>query len=131
MSAFFVNKEPIDDVVLAFIKDTKKPVDADKLGRSLWAMNAEAVRQRYPSIEGTAEERHYLKEAEEYRFSMPSVSHAQLAKSCRCLYYQCSEGNIGEGNADWDPLYHTLGHLCEKLGYPIGYDFEAVWDRAG
>lgn len=131
MSAFFVSRETIHDAVQLWVQYHPQPRSQDTLnaiGRSLWKMNAEALRQRYPSIVGTPEGRDYDGAAEAYVFFPPESDMGQLAKSTHCLRYQCSEGDIGEGNERWDDTYHMLSAICDAVGEPAGYD-DAQWDR--
>lgn len=153
MSAFFVNEAVIDDVItLAFAHAAHwdpqieiDPTDAGAdLGRKLYAMNIEALRQRYPQIRNTEEERDYRRVMENYawRDSSKEVTIGQLVKSASCLRYQCSEGNVPE---TWT-LYKWLSHLIEvasenaaegrkKVQYGEEYwdvpgEDAAKWDRA-
>lgn len=128
MSAFFVSKEVIDDVVsLALLTTsvTRSPDEANQLGRALWAMNAEALNQRYDMEEcdavGLAEMRDL---AAGYVFSNDLTTLAQRAKSARCLIYQCAEGNVPD-----TPLFKALEALTDRVGEPEGYD-KAEWGRA-
>src|SRR4051812_1158656 len=73
--------------VAALAEDQQSCDWLDLLGRDLYALNREAVRQRY----GTADP------VPEYRFRPPGdVPKVQLYKSLRCLLYQCSEGDVPE-----------------------------------
>jgi hypothetical protein len=126
MSAFFVSREVIHDTVQAWIIAHPQPRSADVLngiGRSLWRMNAEALRQRY-NLDGTEELAEYLGAAEAYVFFPPKVSAAQLAKSAHCLRYQSCEGNVPETS----DTYQELNRIVDAMGKPAGYD-DAQWDR--
>ena len=131
MSAFFVSRQTIHDAAQAWIEAHPQPrglSPVNCIGRALWKMNAEALRQRY-NLDGTDELAGYVRCASAYVFVQPqNLSRAQMAKSVRCLRYQCSEGDIGEGNPDWDLTYEYLSRIADDLGEPEGFD-EATWDR--
>ena len=97
MSAFFVTKNVIDHINTArrmLCEQIGVKISDDELtafGRAIWLMNVDALKARYPK-DDWAEER---KEAQAYSFRDRSgVSKTQMYKSCRCLIYQCSEGNV-------------------------------------
>jgi hypothetical protein len=133
MSAYFVTRQTIHDTVTAWARNWPQPrsqATLDSIGRSLWKTNAEALRQRYSldctSPENAAELAEYLRDASFYVYRHPrDVTPAQLAKSARCLRYQCCEGDVPETS----DTYQFLDRLCETLGEPAGYD-QAQWDRA-
>lgn len=131
MSAFFVNREVIHDTCRLWVELDKQPRSVTTLtsiGRQLWAMNRSALLLRYRGLTGSAEDDNNRRMAENYHYILPDVSIAQMTKSAHCLRYQCGEGDIGEGNEQWDPLYHALTRLCDAVGRPDGYD-AATWDR--
>ena len=128
MSAFFVSRQTIHDTVTAIAHAAPVPRSTDALdviGSALWAMNAEALRQRYPSIIGTDEDRNNTGDADAYCYFPPRhMNAAQMAKSVHCLAYQCSEGDVSGRD-----LFKMLSDLGKVLADPVGYD-DAVWDRA-
>jgi hypothetical protein len=110
MSAYIVDKPVIDSVVEAadkyphiwekFFLDGNK-LNKDLLGQSLWAMNTNAVNQRYN--EKTNSPRYAYKYGRGHRMK-------QLIDAKRLLY-QCSEGNVPET----EPLYRQLETLIYEL----------------
>lgn len=128
MSAYFVSRQTVHDAVTAWtwvFQQPRSQAQLDQIGRQLWAMNAEAIRQRYPSVIGTDEERDMTGAAAAYAYRHPrNLTPAQMAKSAHCLRYQCSEGNVPETF----PTYRYLDQACEAMGNPPGYD-AAAWDR--
>ena len=128
MSAFFVSRQTIHDAVTAWVQAYPQPRSQsilDSIGRILWSMNAEGMRQRYPSIVGTDEDRDNSGDALAYMYVRPkNLSAAQMAKSVHCLRYQCCEGSIPE----MSDTYDLLNSIAESLGNPRGYN-EAQWDR--
>ena len=96
MSAFFVSKRTIDNVVM-LAKPMHMTGDdaANEYGRKLWAMNVDALTQRYDldlsEIDGMMED------VNGYTFTEhKDTSGAQLLKSLHCFTYQCSEGDVPE-----------------------------------
>jgi hypothetical protein len=102
MSAFLVSYGTIDDTVDAFREIERGPCDADALGRALLALNAEAMRQRYPQILterlecGRTEYAACLDAARAYTCRPGHKDPRQRAKSAACLAYQCAEGDVPE-----------------------------------
>jgi hypothetical protein len=132
MSAFFVSRQTVHDTVTAWCNAYPQPRSPDILngiGRSLWRMNAEALRQRYNlDKRGEAEARElaeYRAAAEAYAYFRPrNATQAQLAKSCACLRYQSCEGDVPETS----DTYELLDTICNALGEPPGFS-RATWDR--
>ena len=127
MSAYFVSRQTIHDAVSAWSDHFPQPRSQhmlDLIGLIFWKMNSEALRQRYPSIIGTDEDRENEGNAASYCYRHPvNLSKAQAAKSVHCLTYQCSEGSVPE-----TATYKALDRLGEALGKPPFYA-SAVWDR--
>lgn len=82
---------------------------ATKIGRALYAMNEDAVEERY---EDRARD-YFGLECEEARFysftEVTRLSRVQAFKSLSCLLYQCSEGTI-----DQTPLFKELERVKER-----------------
>ena len=102
MSTFFVAPATVDATVAAFIA-AEGPLSleaATALGRSLWALNAEAVRWRYDLDAGTPEERAEhaanLAAVAAYAWTPRDLTLAVMVKSLDCLHYQCCEGSVRE-----------------------------------
>jgi hypothetical protein len=76
----------------------------DKIGQALFALNIEAVNQRYPDTRANAFRLPGgdIAKADEYRFNDNFSPLHTLAdkvaclKALSCLLYQCSEGNVPE-----------------------------------
>jgi hypothetical protein len=134
MSAYIVSDDTINTVVIGISEHLNNmselyrrrnyPLlsqDRETLGQALFALNVEAVNQRYG--EGAAEEFRPL----DYRFrphpwSRPIV----LYKCLRCLMYQCSEGNVPES-----PLFKELeafrGDLADTIVCGLKAYNDAAW----
>ena len=98
-----------------------RSADPTTVGRKLFAMNIEAVMQRYPDCRGNPRDlpgprcAHAL--ANEYQAPTFAVgaTHAlrslvHFYKAIQCLLYQCSEGNVPES-----PLYQELQRAAAEL----------------
>ena len=95
MSAFFVGQETINAAVnLILIAEGPRSLEEiNKLGTSLWMMNALAMESRYESEDASA----YLDHISEYQFAHVSdVTFAAVLKATECFLYQCSEGQVPE-----------------------------------
>ena len=142
MSAFFVSKRTIDNVVmLAKPMHMSGDERANDYGKELIDMNIEALDARY-DIKHSGEWSDYHSALEEYVFEEhKDTSEAQQLKSLNCLLYQCSEGDVPETD-----LFKRLLKLAEdteqalskgrqelKFGeyrpFVEGYD-DAAWDMA-
>ena len=138
MSAFFVSYGTVDDAVEAFREIARGPLDPDALGRALLAMNAEAMRQRYPQILterldcGRIEHDVYLAAARAYRWCPGHPDGRQRAKSAACLAYQCHEGDV-----PGTPLYRRLDAVAAQMAErhpwqqdgPVFRSDGLAWDR--
>ena len=122
MSAYLVSEKTIHRVVTALElegndRKTQTHESLSKLGRELYALNNEAISQRYGERE----------EVPDYHFQLQgTVSPIQLYKSLRCFLYQCSEGKVPE-----DPLFKIVEEKSNELACKIvhglrAYD-EAEW----
>lgn len=132
MSAFFVLEGVIDDVVCLLMSSAMDGDDmANALGRELWAMNIDAVQQRYQLPEFDDEMKEYKAALASYTYVEPkSVSELQHYKSLCCLTYQCFEGNVPERD-----LFKRINKLEEELDElhrqprgRTGWD-DLKWDR--
>jgi hypothetical protein len=75
---------------------------ATRIGRALFAMNVDAVTQRYSAKD--AAEYWEVSLAKTYTYTRPRVVVPAAAfKAMQCLQYQCSEGNVPESD-----LYREL-----------------------
>lgn len=112
MSAFFVMEGVIDDVVCLLMPSAMDGDDmANELGRKLWTMNAEAVRQRYALAPEGQEMSEYKAAIASYTYVEPkAVGELQHFKSLSCLAYQCYEGNVPE-----QELFKRISKLEEEL----------------
>jgi hypothetical protein len=124
MSAFQVSPECMDNVIRAicapayyrevgrtfggFVVEQSK--SWDQIGRALFAMNNEAICQRYPRMRDT------IHDFQDYSFKdIPYMqTRADLVecyKAAQCLRYQCAEGDVPETN----PLFEELGKVILEL----------------
>jgi hypothetical protein len=109
---------------LAEVFDTPR-----EFGRTLYAMNVNAVEQRYPDCVGNAnnlpgqcdEEGNHTPFT--YCPTMPGTA-IQLYKSLECFLYQCSEGDVDEL-----PLYKALEKFTDKLAHHMTRGSQA-YDKA-
>jgi len=115
MSAFIVDKKTMDRV-LGFITsqpDTSlKGRPLDQLGRELFAMNLDAVNQRYPArnpdrLPGPNDHSDIF---DNYTFAPDlDASAAEELKAAKCLVYQSCEGDV----PDTSTLYRELNRLTQ------------------
>jgi hypothetical protein len=117
MSAYIVDDITINRVLafLAFdrnaewlklrLDDAGLGHDMPALGAAMFALNVEAVRQRYDddNIEG------FRSLDYEYRAELPPAIH-QALKSLHCWHYQCTEGNVLTS-----ALYRLMGDYAHDL----------------
>lgn len=134
MSAFIVSEDCMTRCVLALagrmpgLASTQE--EYTKLGRTLYALNADAVAQRY-------QEPPDLKLAQSYEFGKtwqgprcvgpgmhPACTPIEQYKALSCLIYQCSEGDVPEQS-----LYKSLVQHRQDLAERIVHDLPA-WDQA-
>jgi len=92
---------------------------AERLADDMFALNVEAVNQRYG--EGEAEQFRPLDF--EYRFSIPP-SPVRTVKALDCWMYQCAEGNVPE-----TPLFKLMDRVRNAIYRGIVHSSEA-YDQA-
>lgn len=122
MQSFLVSEQTIHDTVQLWALADRKPRSIetlDQIGRDLWSMNLESLRQ-CSGIAGTATEAEAQEAIDAYSYSPSVTALAQLAKSAGCLRYHCSEGDIGE--RCFVQLFIALNDLVERVGEPGGYN---------
>ena len=142
MSAFIISKPTMDQVVTAidqhFNHVHRSPTvggiglgDLDALGVALYAMNTDAVSQRYrgetkDTLPGPIDTSDIH---ENYRHRM-DFDHTTIRglKAISCLRYQASEGDVPETSE----LYTDLDKLANTIAYEIVADLpeyrDAPWD---
>jgi hypothetical protein len=115
MSAYIVEKETIDRIVTVLRFD-RESIEADiithsfpeldhesnVIGQKLWAMNCEAVDQRY-------DEKNVIPL---YQFEEKQSDKLELLQSLRCLLYQCESGDV-----DKTPLYKALSGYADHKAW--------------
>lgn len=131
MSAFVIDESVMHKVVRAIAQHrtvfgpavTRSCAGLDEIGRALFAMNIDAVTQRYPdckanpiNLPGTVG---CEKFPATYRFSdnhlpMTKKDRIDSYKAIQCLLYQCSEGNVPETT-----LFIELTNLGHDLASAI------------
>ncbi len=124
MSAYIVHEKVMHRVVSAILASGEewfmgrlisrstppamREISATRIGRRLYALNALAVRQRYPH------EPAYGSRPRNYAWQRHDVSPEQGVKCLTCLLYQCSEGRVyGYGH------YRELQQMQGILSYNI------------
>lgn len=131
MSAFLVTRAHMDRVVTAlidsdlcpfartFANTLRRQLDADDIGRKLFALNGRAVRTRYAHHADMQQEG--IAEAADYRWrpmfqpQAPRLDRlCTYAKALDCLAYQCSE----DATID-DPLLAELRQFQTSLAFAI------------
>jgi hypothetical protein len=113
----------------------RRSADPTELGRKLFAMNVEAVTQRYPDCRENPENLPGPHGAERLatEYCAPSVigyrrDAAELTdfyKAIQCLLYQCSEGDVFES-----PLFLELQRAAATLACAI-VELSPAYQRAG
>jgi hypothetical protein len=97
--------------------------DPTAVGRKLFAMNVDAVRQRYPSdtpdelpgpCDGHALPDDYTAPSRGLGRPMTTADMVDAYKAINCLLYQCSEGNVPDS-----PLYLELERAAGELAGAI------------
>jgi hypothetical protein len=165
MSAFVVGTETMDRVVAVICGQSRwgyvlrtfagtaipnNPEAMTEIGRKLYAMNVEAVSQRYPDCEARHDgafpgPKGARKLPTKYKFagesplsgrgcggeSVGGMDWIRHYKAMTCLQYQCSEGNIAEVEP-YASLYAELSTACGRIAEHIlartpEYD-AAPWD---
>jgi hypothetical protein len=123
MSAFVVNPSVIDKVV-GYMYDGQHDEhvrgrnytsdEFNEFGRALYAMNVNAVNQRYEDNN----------EPPTYNYRRRNPTRHETLKAMHCLRYQCSEGNVPEC-----ALYAKLTEAIHSLADDIVTD-SPEWDAA-
>lgn len=144
MSAFVVDDACMTNVVRAICyaskwsaltemfdgQPTRHADSATKIGRRLFALNIEAVMQRYPDcraqpndLPGPCDDKgnsiaHEIAAA--FTCEVPAAESVTVdelcacVKSMHCLQYQCSEGNVPETRL-YKALNRAIGRVCEHI----------------
>lgn len=121
MSAFLVSHETINAVVAGWRPEGDNSPGCEQLdwlGNRLWAMNRQALRERYGDSDPTPEV---------FSFRPHTYTRIQSLKAAQCLRYQCAEGDVPK-----IALYSELSDVCERLAYEVIRkmpEYDAVaWD---
>jgi hypothetical protein len=118
MSAFIVSERCMHHAVHALMPPDAPCEARDGMGRQLYRLNAEAVRQRYGRNDPIPDN---------YRYSVVFPLPIQQYKSLACLVYQCTEGNVPQ-----TALYHVLMRRKIDLALDIVHSLDAYrtadWD---
>lgn len=108
MSAFLVSHETINAVCFGWRPEGDNSPGCEQLdwlGNRLWAMNREALKQRYGDE---------FDAPEVFSFRPHQYTRIQCLKAAQCLRYQCSEGDVPKL-----ALYDELSRVCERLAYEV------------
>jgi hypothetical protein len=116
MSAFVVSPSVIDKVV-GYMYDGQHQDQLTEFGKALYAMNVNAVNQRY-------EENN---EPPEYEYRQRNCNRHETLKAMHCLHYQCSEGNVPE-MALYKELEAAIGRLADDIATDAPEYDAAPWD---
>jgi hypothetical protein len=120
--------QAVRDVLTAFGLNGQ-PTDADTLdalGNEIYALNRDAVWQRYPN-DPTPEDLPgpIPSPLGNFRYSPRKPDRMGGYKALRCLIYQCSEGDVPEREQ-----FKALDALCDALAHRIVSDMDAYRERA-
>lgn len=155
MSAFVVSAACMDRCVNAICAETKwgghlvrmfgdvftdAPDARTRIGRALFAMNVEAVMQRYYDCRDNPDDMPgpcdddgkslALKLRDNFRSDrVPPLTRAhwcQALKSLHCLQYQCSEGNVPETDL-FDELSRVIGKVAGVIAEMLPEYEAAEW----
>ena len=99
MSAWIVGRETIDRMMTLLVQRGEVSEGrASEVGRALWAMNVDAVSQRYSHLahEDGDEWAAAREDAAVYEWTPSEDETVQLYKAAVCWRYQCSEGDVPE-----------------------------------
>jgi hypothetical protein len=126
MSAFVVGEDTMNRVVRAIVCsghirrfgdfDTAIGTNARAIGRALYAMNIEAIMQRYPDCRTDPDNMPGWQGCEmmpttyyfgNFRRPMREAELVICLKAMHCLSYQCSEGDVPK-----TPLFKALEEAC-------------------
>lgn len=92
----------------------EKYLDKDALVKSLFALNMQAVHERYGDTSLSTMPGKVGMKTSDYTFHYEDGSPIRVYRSLRCLVYQCSEGNVPE-----TPLFKFLEDLSNSLASSI------------
>ncbi|MCZ4354902.1 hypothetical protein O4H61_20565 [Roseovarius aestuarii] len=108
MSAFFVGPQTINAAatLILMAEGPRSTDEMDKLGQSLWLMNAMAIEARYANADASD----YLNTICRYRFEhVEGASFVAILKAANCLLYQCHEGSVPEMS-----LFKKLDDIADR-----------------
>jgi len=129
MSAYIVDDETINHIVSHLEESENRAwnerrlkesvgfkMDSRMLGTTMFALNVEAVGQRYPDCKGVADMPGKIGHVEyEHRYLV--CNRAQALKSMRCWLYQCSEGTVAT-----HPVIKAMDEIAADLALAIVAD---------
>lgn len=119
MSAYVVDERTMHRAVRGIFATMRVFADSNDgtaIGRLLFAMNADAVSQRYPDKPEMPAYGRQL--ARVYQYDEPTFTPVLvLFKSMVCLDYQCSEGNVPDS-----ALFREFDRATDKLARKIIVD---------
>ena len=133
MSAFVISPDTMHNVVAAMRDDVASLDALNTLGRDLYAMNIEAVMQRYPdcrnnyaNMPGPIDQQGI---GEGYRFNPAAANPCAITryKAARCLRYQCSEGDVPESE-QYAKLNAAIDAMANDIVSHLPEFEQASWD---
>ena len=116
MSAFVVSSQTMHNAVAGIYDRDGGLAAATVLGRKLFAMNYEAVMQRYPdctpdNMHGPCDQSDI---GQDYRYNPTFASACKVVqyKAASCLSYQCAEGDVPDSDQykDLDRAINAMAH---------------------
>ena len=134
MSAFIISIETMNSILPILdlcseicAKYGYKPKEYTKLGNDLFAMNYDAINQRYgektPSIDFTPHCHPII-----LMGLFGKCGYIQIIKSLHCLHYQCSEGDIPETNILYKMIEECSLEVSEQLVRKLPQYESTQWD---
>lgn len=134
MSAFVIDPSTMHRVIRGICRagvcqnfagfSTEPAQNYDRIGRALFALNIEAVNQRYPDTRACADNLPGMVGCEafpetytydnDFRTLLSLGAKTDAYKAITCLIYQCSEGNVPE-----TALYRELEAVAGSLAANI------------
>lgn len=133
MSAFVVSPQTMHNVVATMRNDVADLDTLNQLGRDLFAMNIEAVCQRYPDCRDNPENMpgpiDQQGVGEGYCFNPAAASPCAIAryKAARCLRYQCNEGDVPESE-QYAKLNDAINEMANAIVSTLPEFEHAGWD---
>jgi len=128
MSAFIVSSETMQRIVNAIAREypqswagmpTYNSACLDKLGTTLFNMNARAVARRYGD--------EIVEEGIPFAYRpMAQVDEVTAYRAISCLLYQCSEGDVSDGT--YQALRQLQARIANRFMDRVATERKLPWD---